>query len=486
MSSSGLKSRLLSGSFWAITGELIAGGARGVSYIVYARLLSPTDFGLVGYSLLFINLFPLLIDNSLGLALMRHPEQDNRLYSSVYYLNIALALVAMVALCLTARGAAALLHDHRIAIILPILSFQLLFNALCAVHMATARRRFEYRRLVPVRLISTIASLGLGIPLAMLGYAYWALVISSLGAALSQMIAAQLLLDWRPTLQFDLAAIKSLSGFASWVAVDMGVTWLVMSGGGFFLAFYLGAHDLGLFRLSDRIDTYLLGSVLSPLIPVLYAGFCETSTQPNASWHLFERSVFTLTPISLALAGCLVVAAHPLEAVIGAKWQGIATVVTLNAVADGVSYTTLSAPSLLRAHGLARVVAAMRIVTVIVQVAVYMALAPHGLLPFMIGKLAIEVAILISTFVVLRITFSQPIMRIMRRQLWQVIIVGICTIVGLRVTASVAAFGPPLALTAGLLAFALPVGAFLFLTQREFFAFALARLVSGRSGARSQ
>lgn len=486
MSSDGLKSRLVSGSFWAITGELISGGARALSYVVYAKLLSPTDFGLIGFALLFINLFPLLIDNSLGLALMRHPEQDERTYSSIFFVNVALAAVAIVVLCVAAPGAAALLHDHRITLILPVLSIQLLFNSLCSVHMATARRRFEYRRLVPVRLISTTCSLALGIPLALAGYAYWALVVSSLGAAFSQMVAAQLLLKWRPTLQFDFAAVRSMSGFVSWVAIDMAITWMVMSGGGLFLAFYLGAHDLGLFRLSDRIDTYLLGSVLSPLIPVLYAGFCETSAQPIASWRLFERSIDTLTPVSLTLAGCVVVAARPLQDMIGAKWQGVAAVITINAIADGLSYTTLAAPSLLRAHGLARVVAGIRIVTVVAQIIVYRTVAPLGLLPFMISKLVLEIAISIGTFVVLRITFSKPILKIVRRQLFQMVVVSACAIAALRVSTTAGAFGLPIVFATGLLTFAVPMGVFLFLTQREFFAFAIARLTSGRSHTPTQ
>ena len=174
-----------------------------------------------------------------------------------------------------------------------------------------------------------------------------------------------------------------------------------MSGGGFFLAYFLGAHDLGLFQLSDRIDTYVLGSLLGPLIPVLSTSFARSPRNPAPAGACSSAASWLLTPISLAVAGVIVVAARPLEALFGPKWHGVADVMALNAIADGISYTILPAPSLLRAHGLAKVVAAMRLVTVAAQIVVYMRLAPHGLVPFVYGKLILELAIYAGSLLVL-------------------------------------------------------------------------------------
>lgn len=479
MEFSGLKSRMVSGSMWAIAAELVAGGVRAISYVVFAKLLSPTDFGLVGFGLLIINFFPMVIDNSLGLALMRYPEQDDTILSTVFALNVALAVAAVLLLCVVSPFAGAFLHDRRVVLILPILSSQLLLNALCSVQMASARRRFRYRQLAPVRLIASVSSL-VGLPLALWGYGYWSLLASSIASALGQMIAAQLLLGWSPKLQFDREVARSVFSFGSWVAVDMGVTWMVMSGGGFFLAFYLGAHDLGLFRLSDRVDTYFLGAMLNPLIPVLYASFCEVAAEPGASWRVFERSVKVLTPLSLGAAGLVIVAARPLAGMLSAQWQGIGAVLALNAVADGISFITLGVPSLLRAHGLSKVVAVMRIVTVAGQVVVYVSVAKYGVSAFLLGKIGLEVAIYVGSFLVLRARFAQPIADIMRNQIWQTVIVGVCVIAGVAAASRSAVFGGPIALANGLIVFGAPLAVFLFVTQRELLGSMLHRWVAAR------
>ena len=480
MESSGLKSRMVSGSAWAIAAELIAGGVNAITYVVFAKLLSPTDFGLVGFGLLFINFFPLVIDNSLGLALMRYPEQGDRILSTVFVLNVALALGAILLLCLVSPLAAGVLHDRRVVFVLPILSAQLLLNSLCSVQMASARRQFRYRQLAPVRLIASCSSLLVGLPAALLGYGYWALLAASIGSALGQMIATQVFLGRWPRLQFDRSVARSVVAFASWVAVDMGVTWMVMSGGGFFLAFFLGTHGLGLFRLSDRIDTFFLGAILNPLIPVLYASFCEVSAEAGASWRVFARSIRVLTPVSLAAAGLVIVAARPVAGMLSVQWRGIGAIMALNAIADGISFTTLGVPSLLRAHGLAKVVAVMRIVTVAAQVAVYLSVAKYGLHAFLLGKIGLEIAIYFGSFFVLRSKFSEPIAGIIKNQAWQMIVVTFCVIAGVAVATRTAVFGEPIALATGVAVFAVPLAVFLFVTQRELLGSMLHRWVAAR------
>ncbi len=464
---SSLRTKIVSGSLWSIGAEILAGGARAASYFLYARLLSPTDFGLIAFCLLLVSLFPLLIDNSLGLALIRYGKDDQRTHSVTFFLNVGLSGLAIAGLCLGAGQAAHLLHDQRVAIILPILSLQLLFNSLCATHMSIGRRRFEFRRLLPVRLISTFCSVGFGVPLAFLGYGYWALVVGSVLAAAGQMVAAWALLPWRPSFVFDWKTAKSLTVFGSWVAVDMGVTWLLMSGGGFMLALFLGAHDLGLFRLSDQIDAYLLGAILSPLIPVFYTAFCETSADRQEWQRLLARMSRLVAIAAMGLAGLIATVALPIEAVIGPRWHGIGAILVLNAIADGVAYAILPIPSLMRAQGCAKALAGMRIAMVIAQMAVYAFVAPHGLRAFVIAKIALELMAYVISYVALSVLFALPVRRLAGSQIGPTLVAAASGALGLWVSSIVSSMGPIAASATGLLVFCVPLGTYLWLVERH-------------------
>jgi O-antigen/teichoic acid export membrane protein len=468
MTMSSLPARMLSGSFWSIFAEVWAGGVRALSYFFYAKFLTPTDFGMVGFCLLLISLFPLLIDNSLALALIRREREDQHAFSVIFFLNVGLSLIAIAVLCLGAPWAADLLHDRRVTLILPVLSVQLLCNALCGAHIAIARRRFRYRALVPVRLLSTFCSVAVGLPLAFLGYSYWALVAGSLTAALSQMIAAWALLRWRPSLEFDWATAKSLSGFISWVAVDMGVTWMMMSGGGIILAYFLGAHDLGLFRLSDQINAYFLGAILSPLIPVFYSAFCEAASDREKWQALLSRTIQMVALLAMTLAGIIVLWAHPLELIIGEKWRGVGAIIMVNAVADGLAYASLPIPTLLRAQGHARAVAALRIAMVVGQVVVYSLVAPHGLQAFVVGKLGLEIAMYVIEYAVLHVIVRMPVLPLVGRQFSPTLGTAVGVLLGLWCSSQVASLGIPTAPAIGLAVFGSFMGGYLFFTDRQF------------------
>jgi O-antigen/teichoic acid export membrane protein len=462
-----LTGRILSGSVWSIGGELLANGSRALAYFFYAKFLSPTDFGVVGFSLLLTNLFPMLLDNSLGLALIRQPANDQRAFSIIFFLNVAASTVGFLLLLLLAQPAGSLIGDARIATILPVLGTQLLFNSLSNVHLAIARQRFRYSRLIPVRLISTVCSILVATPLALRGYGYWSLIAASVVGSASQAIAAWLLLPWLPSATFDWQSARRISVFAGWTALDMTVTWLLMSGGSFILALYLGTHDLGLFRLSDQLDTYVIGALLNPLIPVLYSAFCETADHGERWREVFTNSLRAASVIALMLAAVIAVSAYPLELILGPKWSGLAAVVTVNAVADGVSYAILPIPSLLRAQGRSRTVAGMRVVMVIAQLIIYPLASPHGLFAFVVAKATMELFIYLFSFAVLRRTLMPRVGALMSIQLKPAIAALLGATVTLRLSSAIAPSHPVVRLTVALLGLGICLGAYLYVFERR-------------------
>jgi PST family polysaccharide transporter len=390
MQSDSLSTRLFRGSLWSVLAEILSTGLRALSFIAYARLLTPADFGLVGFSLLWVSLFPLIIDNSIGLTVINSKDDSQLYYSTAFWMNISLSIAGILALWLGSNLAINILHDRRIALILPLMGLQILFNSLCATHSAIARKTFQFARLVPAKLISTIVSLAIGLWLALHGFGYWSLVTATITASCTQMILTWFAIPWRPLLHFSLTKAKGMTSFTSWTVLDMGITWLVMSGGGFFLAFYLGVTELGLFRLADQVDTIALGTIINPLLPVVYSAFCEVAGDKALRKRVFLQLNRVNAIMTIFLAGSIISVAYPLEALVGRKWVGIGEIITINAVADIFGYIVMFSPSFLRATGNSRVVAIMRLALLVGQIAVYSTVAKYGVVAFLYGKLFLE------------------------------------------------------------------------------------------------
>lgn len=59
--------------------------------IVLARMLAPADFGIMGIIMLFAGLSYVLVEGGFGQAVAREREAAESYFSSVFYLNLAVA-----------------------------------------------------------------------------------------------------------------------------------------------------------------------------------------------------------------------------------------------------------------------------------------------------------------------------------------------------------------------------------------------------------
>ena len=88
-----LKQKTIKGVSWSFAEQVLTRGANFVIGIILARLLSPTDYGLVGMLGIFIAISQIFIDGGLASALIRQKETSEEDYSTVYLINLGLSIV---------------------------------------------------------------------------------------------------------------------------------------------------------------------------------------------------------------------------------------------------------------------------------------------------------------------------------------------------------------------------------------------------------
>ena len=88
-----LKQRTVKGVSWSFVEQILTRGVNFVIGIILARLLSPTDYGLVGMLAIFLAISQLFIDGGLTSALIRTKNPSEKDYSTVYIINLTLSVV---------------------------------------------------------------------------------------------------------------------------------------------------------------------------------------------------------------------------------------------------------------------------------------------------------------------------------------------------------------------------------------------------------
>ncbi|MCM1490520.1 MAG: oligosaccharide flippase family protein, partial [Muribaculum sp.] len=88
-----LKKKTIKGTFWSSLERFSVQGIQFIVMIIMARILTPSDYGLVGMLAIFIAVSQSLIDSGFSQALIRKQDRTEIDNSTVFYFNIGVGAV---------------------------------------------------------------------------------------------------------------------------------------------------------------------------------------------------------------------------------------------------------------------------------------------------------------------------------------------------------------------------------------------------------
>lgn len=181
--------------------------------IILARLLMPSDYGIIAIILVFVNLAKVIIDGGLNTALIQKQNADQIDFSTIFWFCMSLSVILYVILYFAAPYIAAFYHNELLTRVLRVLSIIVLFNAFNSIQRAFVSRHMLFRKLFFVNGISVLISGVLGIIMAKKGFGVWALVGQTLSSTVVCSVLMWFSVKWRPTIEFSKIRFKGLFDF---------------------------------------------------------------------------------------------------------------------------------------------------------------------------------------------------------------------------------------------------------------------------------
>jgi O-antigen/teichoic acid export membrane protein len=375
---------------WSFLAELASRTIQPATLLILARLLTPTDFGVVAAAAMLVSFAHIFWDAGLGKALIRYGGDLNTAANTAFWINIALGIVcATIVIGSSEWIATEIFRDARVAPVLTVLALQILLTALASIHTALLQKDMQFRELFWVRLITVSLPAAVSIPLAWNGYGYWALVVASVVGQAIQAALLWKICSWRPAVQFSAAVAKEIAPFGMWVSITGLLSWFYVWADSLIVGIYLGADDLGRYRTGSQFVTLIFGVLFSPLLPVLYAHLSRLNdAQLIVAAQL--RTVRAMTFVAVPLAFLLYAVAEPLTSVVlGPHWAGTGAVVAVLALAHGFSWIISANGEMYRAIGRPELEPRVMAWTLLVYLAGYWLSVRHGLEAFLWTRLGL-------------------------------------------------------------------------------------------------
>lgn len=315
------KSKVLSSLIWKF---LERGGTQGIQFIiqiVLARILLPSDYGIISLISVFIAIANVFVQSGFNTALIQKKKVDEKDLSSVFYLNIFVSGILYILLFFTAPFIERFYNVLGISKVLRVLSLTLFLGAINSIQNAVISRKMEFKKLFFSSIAAIIVSGIIGVILALLGFGIWALVFQQLSNQIITTIVLWFTVKWRPQLVFSLEKIKVLFSYGWKVLCSTLLDTLYMNLRSLIVGKMYSTEILAYYNRGDQfpqlIITNINGSIQSVMLPIL----AEEQDNKKKVKEMVRRSIVTSSFIIFPMMIGLSVIAVPLvKVILTEKW----------------------------------------------------------------------------------------------------------------------------------------------------------------------
>ncbi len=272
----GLAQRAISGGFWVFSLRIVQQLFSLGRLLILARILSPTDFGLMGVALLTLATLEIFSQTGFQTALIQKRENVESYLDSAWTFLILRGFALFVILYLIAPYAAAFFGTPEAEPIIQVVGVSVLLQAFTNIGVLYFQKELEFNKQFLYQFAGTLADFIVAVSAVLVLQSVWALVFGLIAGNAVRCVASYVVHPYRPHIAFDIGKVKELFGFGKWVFGSGVVAFLSTQGDDIIVGRVLGATALGFYQMAYQISnmpatevTHVISQVMFPVYSTL-------------------------------------------------------------------------------------------------------------------------------------------------------------------------------------------------------------------------
>jgi O-antigen/teichoic acid export membrane protein len=313
------------------------------SLVIFARLLTPEDFGVVGMVIAVTGVYELFVWGGLSSATIQRESISQQQASLLFWVSALIGAGIVVSSFAVGPLLSLFYGDARLTVVTVVVACGLGIAATNCQHSALMHREMRYGALTVIDLISIVAGAAVGIVLAVLDFGYWALVSNIVAAHLVGTIALWCFVGWRPSVPRWNPGDGSLIHFGASLTGTALITYIATNADKVMIGRIWGAEHLGYYGRAQQLIA--LGPMIlqSAIGPIAFSSLSRVGADPARRRELFLQFLAVTTILIFPLLAFCVVYAHQIvTTVLGPHWE--ASVRIFQYLAPAIIASSLTSP----------------------------------------------------------------------------------------------------------------------------------------------
>ncbi len=379
-------------------------GLQFIQVIILARLLSPSDFGLMAIVVAMLAFTQIFSDLGVSNAIIHHRNVSHEELSSLYWLNVCAGAVLMFVLMAASSPISTFYEEPLLKPLLKIVAIYFLISALGQQLRVVAEKELRFSVIARIDLVAAFVGFSITVIWVSLSPTVTSIVVGLNASALTRTGMSWLLLanGWRPLLRLHVGEITQFLSFGGYIMARNIVNTIGSQADIIIGGRLLHAPDLGLYSLPRDFSLRLI-AVVNPVItrvgfPVMAEAQTDQLLLKKIYLRITRMTASVNCPLYLAMA---VFAPEIVLLLFGDQWTESTQLLQVLALWALLRSLVNPAGSLLLAKGRADLAFKWNMLILILVVPVIMVGVQYGTLGLAFSQLILMSALFVPGWYVL-------------------------------------------------------------------------------------
>ena len=356
--------------------------------LLVSRLISPDDYGIVAYTVVFFSITQAFIDFGLESSLIQKKDISALDLNTAFIFTTSLGIVAYIVFLLAAPYIATYFNVPVLEQVVRVSAIILLLRAASIVPYAKLQRELNFKAIARITFFVTLTSGGLTIFLLYKGLAYWALIIQSLFTASVMLILYVCIANWKFSFTFSAVSLKKLLSYGMPLMFTSVINAVYGSLYSLFIGKKFGEKQLGLYNRSSSLGGYVPTNIsdftLRALFPIFSKHQDDKAFLRQQAIRTMHFTAFIVVPVNFFL---MANASDLIQIILKDKWIGMTPLIRVLCLAH-LSYIVCNVHvNILKTVSRTKSLFACELIKKLLGILSILITVPMGMLPMIWGFL---------------------------------------------------------------------------------------------------
>lgn len=307
-----LKEKTTKGLFWSFIDQFSTQGIGFIIGIILARILNPSDYGMLGMLAIFMAVANTFIASGFGTALIQKSNRSQVDFSTVFLFNLVVAVLLYCILFIAAPFIASFYKLPELTLVTRVIGLNLIIGALAIVPRTILNINIDFKTQTKISIISIILSGSVGIIMASSGYGVWALIVQNILAAILQAVLLVYFIKWKPSFVFSSQSFNQLFGFGSKMMASALLDTIYTNIYSLVIGKRFSAADLGQYTRAQQLESFPASNITNIIQRVTFPVLCSIQDDQTRLIDAYRKLIKMAAFLIFPLMFLLVLVAKPL------------------------------------------------------------------------------------------------------------------------------------------------------------------------------